>query len=45
MSQGDASRTDALVSEGFRVLRYWNNDVLRTSGAVLEDIVAKLAEL
>ena len=45
MSQGDASRTDALVSEGFRVLRYWNNDVLWTSGAVLEDIVAKLAEL
>jgi very-short-patch-repair endonuclease len=44
-SQRDASRTDALAAEGFQVLRYWNNDVLRAPGAVLEDIVAKLAEL
>nr|WP_276552813.1 DUF559 domain-containing protein [Bradyrhizobium elkanii] len=44
-SPHDASRADALTAEGFQVLRYWNNDVLRTPGAVLEDIVAKLAEL
>ncbi|WP_139856874.1 endonuclease domain-containing protein [Bradyrhizobium ivorense] len=44
-SQRDAARTAALVAEGFRVLRYWNNDVLQTPGAVLEDILAKLAEL
>ncbi|QOZ37517.1 endonuclease domain-containing protein [Bradyrhizobium sp. CCBAU 53421] len=44
-SQGDAARTDALAAEGFQVLRYWNNDVLRTPEAVLEDIIAKLAEL
>ncbi|OKO80378.1 endonuclease domain-containing protein [Bradyrhizobium sp. NAS96.2] len=44
-SPRDASRTDALAAEGFRVWRYWNNDVLQTPEAVLEDILAKLAEL
>ncbi len=44
-SEGDAVRSIALAAEGFRVLRYWNNDVLQTPGAVLEDILAKLAEL
>lgn len=44
-SQRDASRSAALAAEGFQVLRYWNNDVLQTPGAVLEDILAKLAEL
>jgi len=30
--------------EGFRIERYWNNDVLQQPSAVLEDIIAKLAE-
>ncbi|MCK1517893.1 endonuclease domain-containing protein [Bradyrhizobium sp. 190] len=37
---GDAT----LVAEGFRIARYWNNDVLQQPSAVLEDIFVKLAE-
>ncbi|MBR0757156.1 endonuclease domain-containing protein [Bradyrhizobium jicamae] len=44
-SERDAARSAALAAEGFHVLRYWNNDVLRTPESVLEDILAKLAEL
>jgi very-short-patch-repair endonuclease len=33
-----------LIAEGFRIERYWNNDVLQQPSAVLEDIFAKLAE-
>jgi very-short-patch-repair endonuclease len=33
-----------LIAEGFRIARYWNNDVLQQPTAVLEDISAKLAE-
>jgi very-short-patch-repair endonuclease len=43
-SQSDAMRTAALISEGFQIARYWNNDVLQQPVAVLEDILAKLAE-
>ena len=43
-SEHDAARDAALSSEGFRVARYWNNDVLQQPAAVLEDILAKLAE-
>jgi very-short-patch-repair endonuclease len=39
----DKKRDATLVREGFRVLRYWNNDVLQTPDAVLEDIIAHLA--
>jgi len=38
----DASREAVLVREGFRIARYWNNDVLQQRTAVLEDILAKL---
>jgi very-short-patch-repair endonuclease len=44
-SPRDATREAALAAEGFRILRYWNNDVLQTPRAILEDILAKLAEL
>jgi very-short-patch-repair endonuclease len=44
-SERDAAREAALMKEGFRTARYWNNDVLQQPGAVLEDILAKLAEL
>jgi very-short-patch-repair endonuclease len=43
-SQRDVAREAALAAEGFRTLRYWNNDVLQTPTAILEDILAKLAE-
>ena len=41
-SNRDAARNAALAKEGFRVVRYWNNDVLQRSNAVLEDLLAKL---
>jgi very-short-patch-repair endonuclease len=30
------------MAEGFKIARYWNNDVLQRPAAVLEDIFAKL---
>jgi very-short-patch-repair endonuclease len=43
-SERDAAREAILIAEGFRISRYWNNDVLQQPSAVLEDILAKLAE-
>ena len=44
-SNRDIARETALMAEGFRITRYWNNDVLQQSSAVLEDILAKLTAL
>ena len=41
-SPSDAVRDAVLAREGFRVIRYWNNDVLQRPKAVLEDIYSKL---
>ena len=38
----DERRTKALLDKGFRVLRFWNNDVLNNTDAVLETILAAL---
>ncbi|GAB3344703.1 endonuclease domain-containing protein [Lysobacter tyrosinilyticus] len=38
----DAARTTKLAGFGYRVLRYWNNDVLARTEAVLEDIHSHL---
>ena len=43
-SERDTARDAILMAEGFRVARYWHNDVLQRPSAVLEDIFAKLAE-
>jgi very-short-patch-repair endonuclease len=43
-SRHDQQRDAALAGERFRVLRYWNNDVLHRPRSVLEDIVAHLAD-
>jgi very-short-patch-repair endonuclease len=40
----DAARDTTLEAEGFRVARYWNNDVLQRTSAVAEDVFAKLSE-
>ncbi len=40
----DDERTAWLKSQGFRVLRFWNNDVLQRTEAVLENIRAALLE-
>jgi very-short-patch-repair endonuclease len=38
-STGDAERTRYLQSQGMRVLRFWNNDVLLYTDAVVESIL------
>ena len=43
-SERDIARDAVLMAEGFRIARYWNNDVLQQPSAILEDILAKLAE-
>jgi very-short-patch-repair endonuclease len=43
-SERDTAREAVLLAEGFRIARYWNNDVLQRPTAVLEDILAKLVE-
>lgn len=40
----DTARDAVLIAEGFRIARYWNNDVLQRPSSVLEDILAKRAE-
>ncbi|WP_407157821.1 endonuclease domain-containing protein [Bradyrhizobium sp. STM 3557] len=40
----DMTRDQALVREGFRVARYWNNDALQRRTEVMEDVLAKLGE-
>jgi very-short-patch-repair endonuclease len=44
-SSRDAERDALLMDEGFLIARYWNNDVLQRPTAVLDDILAKIAEL
>jgi very-short-patch-repair endonuclease len=42
-SARDTIRDSILTAEGFRIERYWNDDVLQQPSAVLEDIFVKLA--
>jgi very-short-patch-repair endonuclease len=41
----DAARERWLIDEGYRVLRFWNNDVLANTDGVLETIAAALREM
>jgi very-short-patch-repair endonuclease len=43
-SARDATRTAFLVSRGYRVLRFWNNEVLTETRGVMEAIYAALHE-
>jgi very-short-patch-repair endonuclease len=43
-SRRDAVRDAWLASEGFRVLRFWNDQILRETEAVLEVILQALGE-
>ena len=38
----DANRTAWLESQGFVVLRFWNDDILRDTSTVLEAILRRL---
>ena len=42
-SERDARRDSYLEGEGFRVLRFWNNDILNNEEGVIETILASLA--
>lgn len=41
----DAERTQFLEALGFRVVRYWNHDVLGNTEVVLEDFLGVCSEL
>jgi len=41
-SAADAKRTEALEAHGYRVLRYWNNDVFSNIDGVLEEILSAI---
>jgi very-short-patch-repair endonuclease len=41
-STGDAVRDAWLKARGYRVLRFWNNDVIKNTNGVLEVIAAAL---
>ena len=43
-SDGDAVRTRYLESQGLRVVRFWNNDVLKNMDGVLEHLSTVIAE-
>ena len=38
----DAKRTAALEAQGYLVLRFWNNDVLKNTDGVVESIINTL---
>ena len=40
--QEDASRSSCLRKKGYRILRFWNNQVLKETEAVLDMIIAAL---
>ena len=42
--EADAARTRYLTSQGFRVIRFWNNDVLQNLTGVLETLLIVLEE-
>ena len=43
--EADEERTRWLASRGFRVLRFWNNDVLTNTAGVMQEIEKKLPPL
>jgi very-short-patch-repair endonuclease len=43
-STGDQRRTNFLEANGFHVVRFWNNEVLEQTDAVLEEIVRLLGQ-
>jgi very-short-patch-repair endonuclease len=43
-SEADGRRTRWLEGEGFRVLRFWNNEVLSNTSGVLETILSAVAD-
>ena len=42
--EADAARTDWLEQQGYRVLRFWNNEVLTNMNGVLETLSPALSQ-
>ena len=42
MARADAARTQVIEAHGYRVIRYWNSDVMENLDGVLEDILRHL---
>src|SRR5215471_17009855 len=42
LADEDARRTSELVRRGYRVIRFWNNDVMSNLGGVLETVRLQL---
>ena len=40
--QKDLSRDAWLRSQGFRILRFWNNDVMQNCGGVLQEVLKQI---
>jgi very-short-patch-repair endonuclease len=40
----DIKRTEYLKERGYRVIRFWNNDVLKETEAVLNSILLSLSD-
>jgi very-short-patch-repair endonuclease len=43
-AETDATRTQWLEAQGFKVLRFWNDEVLRSGEDVLESVIRALRE-
>jgi very-short-patch-repair endonuclease len=43
-SQADAARTRYIEAQGYRVIRFWNHDVLERLGGVVSEIERALAD-
>lgn len=43
-AEKDAKRSDFLKERGYRILRFWNNEVLQESDAVLNAIFLEISE-
>ncbi|MBA3666748.1 MAG: DUF559 domain-containing protein [Sphingomonas sp.] len=41
--EGDAARTRFLEAQGYRVLRFWNHEVMENVGGVIETIAQQLS--
>ena len=41
--EGDAARTRFIHAQGYRLLRFWNNDALANTAAVIDQIAAVLS--
>src|SRR3954470_3696732 len=42
VTEADAARTQLIEAHGYRVTRYWNNDVMENLNGVVEDILRNL---